>query len=111
MRKLSDWYNVVSGFLQRSVLGPLLLLLLFMLMIFLIKLTVLLKYLLMLWNITYTHLSPVDETRVLGIRMDSTMKFSMQCSKATNKTMQPLGQIKRTFLINYSTVFSKFIQT
>ena len=35
------------------------------------------------------HLSPVGETRVLGIRMDSTMKFSMQCSQAAKKAMQP----------------------
>ena len=43
------------------------------------------------------HLSPVDETRDLDIWMDSNMKFSMQCSKAANKAMQALGQIKRTF--------------
>ena len=43
------------------------------------------------------HLSPVDETRDLGIWMDSTIKFSMQCSQAVTKAMQALGRIKRTF--------------
>ena len=55
------------------------------------------------------HLSSVEETRDLGISMDSTMKFFMQCSKAANKAMQALGQIKRTF--KYVTpVFFNFIQ-
>ena len=43
------------------------------------------------------HLSPVNKTRDLGIWMDSALKFLMQCSKAANKAMQALGQIKRTF--------------
>ena len=43
------------------------------------------------------HLSSVNETRDLGIWMDSALKFSMQCSKAANKAMQALGRIKRTF--------------
>ena len=43
------------------------------------------------------HLSSVNEIRDLGIWMDSALKFSMQCSKAANKAMQALGQIKRTF--------------
>ena len=57
------------------------------------------------------HLSPVDETRDLGILMDSTMKFSMQCSKAANKAMQTrkLKELLNTlctlwsFLILYKT--------
>ena len=43
------------------------------------------------------HLSSVNETRDLGIWMDSALKFLMQCSKAANKAMQALGRIKRTF--------------
>ena len=43
------------------------------------------------------HLSSVNESRDLGIWMDSALKFSMQCSKAANKAMQALGWIKRTF--------------
>ena len=36
------------------------------------------------------HLSPVNETRDLGMWMDSALKFSMQCSKVANKAMQAL---------------------
>ena len=43
------------------------------------------------------HLSSVNETRDLGIWMDSALKFLMLCSKATNMAMQALGWIKRTF--------------
>ena len=51
------------------------------------------------------HLLLVEETGDLSIWMDSTIKFSMQCSKAANKAMQPLERIKRT-----STLLHSFIQ-
>ena len=49
------------------------------------------------------------QTDNLGVWMDSALKFSMQCSKAANKAMQALGQIKRTFK-HITPVFFNFIQ-
>ena len=56
------------------------------------------KHLYIQWETYSEHLSPVEGTRDLGIYyynviwIDSTLKFS----KAANKAMQVLGQIKRT---------------
>ena len=43
------------------------------------------------------HLSSIDEIKDLGIWIDTGTNSSLQCQKATNKAMQALGQIKRTF--------------
>ena len=38
------------------------------------------------------HLSPVDAIGDLGIWIDLSMKFSMQCNKVTNKAKQALEE-------------------
>lgn len=55
-------------------------------------------------------LSSVNEIRDLGIWTDTSMSFSLQCQKASNKAMQALGQLKEllsTFLSNLFQFYTK----
>ena len=63
------------------------------------------------------YLSVVHETKDLGIWIDAKFNFSLQCTKATNKAMQALGLIKRTFkhvswrfLILYKTYVRPYLE-